>query len=241
MSDSEPRLGRPRQPRIREVGEIVQAIQRARGHEGDIEWGGVTFLIGAGCSKSAGVPLSEEIARECTVELAHNYSNRERDFDKSDDALIWLKEHEYFDSGIEWTSVYGELFERHLTDPSEQRKIVRRATEAATGINWAHLCLGELVRARCVHTVLTTNFDQLVLDGIVRTGIIPVVADGIEALNRIDGRPTHPQVVHLHGSRHTYHPRNSRAAVDETSRSQSVVRTLSDLLRSSTALGACTA
>jgi len=226
----------PPQPRIREVGDVIRALQRARGRNEDTEWGGVTFLIGAGCSKTAGVPLGEEIARECVLDLAYNYSSRRERFDSSDDALAWLQRNGDLEPGLEWSSVYGEIFQNHLADPSEQRPVIQRVTAQAAGINWAHLCLGELVRARCVHTVLTTNFDQLVLEGIVRTGIIPVVADGIEALNRIDGQPTHPQVVHLHGSRHTYHPRNSRIDVAETNRSQSVVRTLSDLLRSSTAL-----
>ena len=68
------------------------------------------------------------------------------------------------------------------------------AVESSRGrINWAHLCLGEMVARGYVHTVLTTNFDQLALDGIIRAGIIPVVADGIEALARVSGRPGHPK------------------------------------------------
>ena len=71
-----------------------------------------------------------------------------------------------------------------------------------------HLCLGELVKRRSPSTVLTTNFDQLVLSGMARAGVLPVVCDGIESLNRIAGAPRHPQLVELHGSRHTYLLRN---------------------------------
>lgn len=98
-------------------------------------------------------------------------------------------------------------------------------------MNWAHLCLGELVRLGYIHTVLTTNFDQLVLEGILRTSVRPVIADGIESLNRISGRPNTPQVVHLHGSMQTYSPRNSRTAVVETRSNLAFQGTLYGLLR----------
>jgi polyphosphate kinase len=78
---------------------------------------------------------------------------------------------------------------------------------------------------------LTTNFDQLVLQGILRTDLLPVVADGIESLNRISSRPALPQVVHLHGSMHTYDPRNSRTAVVETKDDLGLQSAMFELLR----------
>jgi hypothetical protein len=81
-------------------------------------------------------------------------------------------------------------------------------SETKEAINWAHLCLGELVAQKYISTVLTTNFDQLVLSGMVRAGVLPVMCDGIESLKRISGMPRHPQLVELHGSRHAYVLRN---------------------------------
>jgi len=75
-----------------------------------------------------------------------------------------------------------------------------------------------LVKRRYVHTVLTTNFDQLVLQGIIKTGLLPVIADGLESLTRVTSQPKIPQVVHLHGSMHTYNMLNSERAVQETER-----------------------
>jgi hypothetical protein len=103
--------------------------------------------------------------------------------------------------------------------------------QAKDGLNWAHVCLGELVDQRYVHTVLTTNFDQLVVQGIIRTGLLPVTADGLEALNRITGKPRHPQVVHLHGSMHTYNLRNSRTSMSETSQNSGAVSMIHSLLQ----------
>src|SRR4030081_1922879 len=89
----------------------------------------------------------------------------------------------------------------------------------------------ELVNKRYVYTVLTTNFDQLVLQGIIRTGIMPVTADGLEALNRITGKPKRPQVIHLHGSMHTYNLRNSRVALSETSSDRGALSMIHSLLQ----------
>ena len=219
-----------------DASDIVRALQRAKGRKGDAWWGGVIFLIGAGCSKSAGIPLGEEIAREAALDLARRYSNGDFSSDSSDEALRWLCQHHHLAPGTKWAQAYGQIFEAHYTDPAQQRSIILSATTRGRGINWAHICLGELIRERYVHTVMTTNFDQLVLSGITRSGLLPVVADGIESLSRVDGRPAIPQVIHLHGSQHTYSPRNSTTAVMETARSSAVVRALAELLRNSPAL-----
>jgi CheY-like chemotaxis protein len=110
-------------------------------------------------------------------------------------------------------SAYGELFAR--LDATQQRDFVRRVIVQTNRrqINWTHLALGELVRERIVHTLLTTNFDDLLLDGLVRCDQLPAIIDGVESLNRMDPRPPVPQLVYLHGSQHTYSPRNSTQAV----------------------------
>ena len=107
----------------------------------------------------------------------------------------------------------------------------RQLHKVTTKLIGPSICLGELVRLHYVHTVLTTNFDTLVLKGIILTGILPVVADGIEALSRIASRPRVPQVVHLHGSMHTYSPRNSREAVKQTDRELPMQGTMYGVLK----------
>jgi tetratricopeptide (TPR) repeat protein len=197
---------------IKQIGDLVQALQRAKG---DVAYpcGKAVFLVGAGCSKSAGVPLGSEIVSKCLLELAKSYSNGEVEKASPDEALAWLKTNRQFPEH----GLYGYLFEHHYQDPTDQQRIILEAINSCSGkINWAHLCLGELVNKRYVHTVLTTNFDQLVLEGIIRTGILPVVADGVESLTRVSGKPSTPQVVHLHGSMHTYRPLNSATAIRDT-------------------------
>jgi hypothetical protein len=204
------------EPRIVDsVEELAKALRNGRGRDGNL--GDAIILIGAGCSISAGVPGAADIAKRMAREIAE----REECCTGDADDLICYRalvegghlriclfgdpaaepNHE----NIDWYSVYDQMFERHYQTPNAVRKLFYRVISDAKGaINWAHLCIGELVQRKYVSTVLTTNFDGLALSGLVRAGVLPVVCDGIESLNRIVAFPRDPQLVELHGSRHTY-------------------------------------
>jgi hypothetical protein len=203
--------------------------------------GRAIFLVGAGCSMSAGIEAAPGVARHCAKKLAKTYSRGSFAEDDPNRALGWLIDNGRVDltgdlaikkDGSHWGRLYSYFFEMHLKSPNQQRDVINEIIDqAADGLNWAHACLGELVNKRFVHTVLTTNFDQLVLQGIIRTGIMPVTADGLEALNRITGKPKRPQVIHLHGSMHTYNLRNSREAMSETSSDRGALSMVHSLLQ----------
>lgn len=188
------------------ISRVTRTLNLSRGRDGDPTWGGGVFLVGAGASITAGVPAGSGVSRLCAIDLAARYgSNNEFGEDEADQAMSWLKEKGHVPNEIDWSSAYSYFFDAHYTDPILQRRIIQTALDKGRDrINWAHLCLGELIANRYVHTVLTTNFDQLVLQGAVYAGIFPAVADGLESLSRIDPKPPHPQIVHLHGSRHAY-------------------------------------
>jgi tetratricopeptide (TPR) repeat protein len=220
---------------IKEVADVVRALQRAGSDEAH-PCGKAVFLIGAGCSRSAGIPVGAEIVDLCAIKLAKAYHGADFGEDEADAAIALLIHKGDLPKESRRESLYGYLFEHHFPDAAEQHEIVQEAIGRCTGINWAHLCLGELVARKYVHTVLTTNFDQLALEGVIRTGQIPVIADGVESLNRLSGNPATPQVVHLHGSMHTYSPRNSAKAVSETGASPAMQAALYSLFRESVPL-----
>ena len=177
---------------------------------------GAVFLIGAGCSVSAGVPLAADIAQDCAKSLYLEYFEGKSKSINADRALKWLKQKNYLSDrkGATWSDYYSEIFEKHFRSDPQQREIIHKNVEKSNGkINWAHICLGELVVQHYVHSVLTTNFDRLILEGIILAGHVPVIVDGLEALKRVSSRPAVPQVVHLHGSLHAYSPLNSREAM----------------------------
>ena len=142
-------------------------MMRGRGVENDS--GKAVFLIGAGCSVSAGIPLGRDLAKLAARKLADFYSHGQQCAPEPEHALNWLKGHDYIREEVTWKNLYGVIFEDHFRSPQEQQEIVQQAINEGRGfINWAHLCLGELIRERYIHTVLTTNFDQLVLESIAR-------------------------------------------------------------------------
>ena len=158
--------------------------------------GRAIFLVGAGVSASAGIPLAAEVAKECVKILAHRYLSSkdnviihltpEAALDKLIEASRIPEHYKSSSLGPNWVGLYTYIFAEHLKSPNHQREVIASIIgEREFSLNWAHSCLGHLVKERYIHTVLTTNFDQLVLQGIIRTGIMPVVADGLESLTRI--------------------------------------------------------
>lgn len=229
------------EPEIRKVSDLANDLTLAKDKVTSDGRGRAIFLIGAGCSVSAGIPPASGVAKHCAVKLAKTYSSDSFGGDDPEQALAWLQKQDKVElvgeyalkaDGSHWGPLYSHFFESHLKSPNQQREVINEIIDAANDrLNWAHACLGELVALRYVHTVLTTNFDQLVLQGIIRTGVLPVTADGLEALNRITGKPRRPQVVHLHGSMHTYNLRNSRAALNETSQDSGALSMIHGLLQ----------
>lgn len=214
--------------RWREVDDLARDLMLAQ--EPDTGRGRAVFLVGAGCSASANIPVASGVAKRCAIRLANVYSRGAlAGIDPEEhalDALTWLSNQGHVPADLafshpggdpRWGTLYTHFFGEHLKAPNQQRSVISDIVAESGGrLNWAHACLGELVRQRYAHSVLTTNFDQLVLTALFRAGIIPVVADGMFALNRIVGRPLVPQVVHLHGSMHTYNLRNSYRSMQET-------------------------
>jgi tetratricopeptide (TPR) repeat protein len=221
-------VAEPREPRIGDIGEIANAIQLAAANEAK-GLGRAVFFIGAGCSRSAGIPLVPEMAQKLVVRLAQARQAPPDARKTADGAYRWLVANKKFgdccigeppkegpdDRSIDWARVYDLLFADHYKTPDHARKIFSDFVDDAGGrINWAHLSIGELAKQKLVSTVITTNFDQLVLAGMVHSGVLPVVCDSIESLTRIRGQPLHPQLVELHGSRHTYRLRNAPDEVE---------------------------
>lgn len=234
-----------RTAQIGSVREIAEAMRRDHSPKLPTSTLGKTvLLIGAGCSKSAGFPLASEIAQTLVIRLAIDYGLTEAsqsDFhlciEKLIDAGKFKKEEVYTQPDItskeiDWQNIYDILFSTHYCTPKEIRQIFSEIFDKNLHqMNWAHLCIGELVRLGYVSTVLTTNFDQLALAGITHSGRLPVVSDGIESMNRITGDSNSPQLIQIHGSRHTYYLRNSAEDVEEVSRDAGTKHAIEELLR----------
>lgn len=242
-------------PLKKEFKALARALRNGKGQDRDPHgnlWGRSVFLIGAGCSMSAGYPSGEEVCLRLAVYAAQKIEGCDDEILslKIDEPLDWAKARKTLDWVLEKLgsepllpgSDYGRIFDELAPEGAVQRDFFLRLFDKRIGptgrgeTNWAHSILAQLVANRYVGTVLTTNFDQLVLESLFRAGIVPVVADGMEALTRIDGKPRLPQVVHLHGSIQTYRIMNTSHATEKTAENAQATRALYAVLRDATAV-----
>jgi tetratricopeptide (TPR) repeat protein len=173
-------------PRITNPSEIAKWVkyhcdQGIAGHKR-----GVSFLIGAGFSASAGIPTAAKIVKEK------------------------LEGHPLLkDTGRAPAEQSQYAFLMSKLPPAERIKIIRDAIKQAEDsntnhlrINWSHLLLATLVDAGYVNLILTTNFDPLIVEALAVTGQ-PVRAFDLTASAGFQTGALEPSsVIYLHGQAH---------------------------------------
>jgi hypothetical protein len=137
--------------------------------------GGAVFLIGAGCSVTAGIKPASEVAKYCATKLAYKLSGGAFTGDDSGAALAWLMQKKKVElkpsmtpkeDGSHWGGLYSYFFEAHFQSANMQRELINEIIDLGCDkLNWAHACLGELVHLGYAHTVLTTTLTNLSCKG----------------------------------------------------------------------------
>jgi len=132
------------------------------------------FIIGAGASYSANVPLSDQMIRLIA--------------DKHPACFARLPEDDRTDYGKVMRTLDRAQRERFLIPLLENAKI-----------NWGQIALAALFKHKHVSTVLTFNFDLILEKASGLLGMqIPVYDFGFAPTERVGGLAT-PSIVHLHG------------------------------------------
>ncbi len=155
-------------PAIRtNVAEVASIIRQARN--------GVAFIIGAGCSLSAGIPL----AKQLLVEANRTYSTQIDQIvppDKRDN--------------------YGACMAA-LTP--EERKALLRPYLSKARINWAHIAIACMMNKGFIARALTLNFDPILARACGLVGLYPATYDfGVAPSNKVEFLSS-PSIIHLHG------------------------------------------
>ena len=170
------------------------------------------FLLGAGASVSSGVPLAKAIVEKAgkwAYAKAHGHHPDDYRIQRSD-WYRWLAGHSWFVEG-DLGSNYPHVVE-HLLQPRMQRAEFFRERVLDTGVppGRGYLGLAELLDRGAVHTVLTTNFDRLVLQAARQVGrphhieTVQVQSDAA----RFSTAGGYPQLIFLHGSVEHYTDQN---------------------------------
>jgi hypothetical protein len=185
MADPGSSSGR-REPRLGSVEELARVMLRHR-RDNAADFSPIIFFVGAGCSVSAGVPTGRSIAEDRTLYLARKYlRTTTSDPTEAYNAMLRAKHFHPPSVGtgapgpvadvvvgdVDWGHVYDQIFDDHIRAAPEIRDYFGSICDQnRVKLNWSHLCLGELVRRKDVSTIITTNFDQLVLRGLVQGGL----------------------------------------------------------------------
>lgn len=187
------------------------------------------FMLGAGASVKSGVPMSGDIVR-----LAMRWLYAQRHGWKPDDPRIapsdvqrLLEEQAWYRHGVAIGDFFPPVIEL-ISQPRELRRdfllhLISQATIPSAGYQRLALAL----KHRVTHTVLTTNFDDL-----LRTahgpGALIAIGKGDE-YQSISTAPRYPQIVYLHGQAEYYMDRNLHEEVEHLD--SALVERLLPLLR----------
>ena len=156
----------------------------------------VTFLLGAGCSKSAGIPLAGEIVKELRDEAKTN---------------PFLRNAGNPPQGI---SEYAYLMER-LGSPLERAKRIKKYVDHSRDdkgrirINWTHLLLSAMVEKGYINRILTTNFDPLIVEALAVMGQPIRTYDLNSSGKYYPGTLDSASIIYLHGQVHSLFLANS--------------------------------
>ena len=131
------------------------------------------LLVGAGCSVSAGIPAAGGVVAEVQRDHPRAYTQAEE---------------------RSYPQVMAQL------SPAERRDLLARFIDDAS-VNWAHVCVAQLMKEGYVDRILTTNFDPLIIRACAMLGLFPAVYD-FAASQRFSTADIPDQAaVFLHGQR----------------------------------------
>jgi len=147
------------------IDNVVSSLRRSR------EDRGAVVLLGAGCSKSAGIPLAGELMQEIAREFGP------------------------IPAGL---TGYAEYM--NFVAPGERRKLLSKYIDEAR-INWAHIALAQLIASNYIKCILTTNFDPLIVRACAMLGSFPAVYDVPSTKYFDPAEVVDPSIFYLHGQR----------------------------------------
>lgn len=107
------------------------------------------LLIGAGCSVSSGIPLADGFVKRIEQDFRASYRKAEK------------KDYPHCMAKLR---------------PGNRRDLVEKYIDKAK-INWAHMCIAQLVKKGYVDRILTTNFDPLAVKACAMLNVYPAVYD----------------------------------------------------------------
>lgn len=155
------------------------------------------FFLGAGCSRSSGIPTAGELVRDRWLPRLH----RLRASPDEHEVTAWAKSVFPGYDPSNAAALYGDAIQELFQFPADrQAEIERLCGEQFPGFGYAVLAALMAREGGCFNVVLTTNFDDLIADALyLFTSARPLVIQHESLAAFIRPTRTRPLVVKVHG------------------------------------------
>lgn len=163
--------------------------------------GKISFFIGAGCSRSAGIPIANEIIKDLTEKLylkeSNNEFRRKEDQCHVDEERLrkWLDSQKWYDPQNPYSSILDRSFSGNKERCIFFEQMINERKPTAT-----HIGLASIIKNGLSNIVLTPNFDRLIEHAIIH------VCQRVPAVWLYDSDPRYinlelprPKILKLHG------------------------------------------
>ena len=147
-------------------------------------------FLGAGASRSSGVPLASEMVAEWRQRAYREQGQTSQPFDD------WLKLQAWHeDQGSE----YSNLFEFLYPNARARQKYVETKIETAFP-SWGYVYLANIIQSGHFNLIFTTNFDDLVAEALTRfLRYNPVICAADSEVETINTSTARAKIIKLHG------------------------------------------
>lgn len=160
------------------LADIAELVRQAKNNDTPY-----TILTGAGCSKSAGIPLAgglvEEMNSQFDVQLSNLTEKDRSNYNKCMSALTHQERR--------------QLLQKHIKNAN---------------INWAHIGLATLMDNGYTQRVLTFNFDNILMRACGLIGLYPSIYDFTNADVNLQNLIIDPSIIYLHGQSYGFRQLN---------------------------------
>ena len=180
-----------RESRELDLQEFVDEIYEDFDNNKDTKY---IFFLGAGCSKSSGIPLAKELAKEWYEKL----ENQKTKFDNFNKKYS-ISNPKDSDFANHYFNIFETLFPSQL---SQQKEIQRITNDDIVKPSLGYYMLSALMQKPQFNTIVTTNFDNLIQDALVFSGLKRALVITHQDLAKFIDRDNTPLITKIHGDAH---------------------------------------
>ena len=173
------------------------------------------FILGAGASKSSGIPLAEELVDRWLKQIKIR-NPRYKDLDYNNFIIQWGNDLKQpieinFNNRAEfYSNIYYELYKDNKS--LGQAEITNLTEKGHPSIGY--LFLAEILKNTHHNTVITTNFDNLIIKALGYSSIYPLVCHLPEMPKYINNYHNGPKINKIHGDVFFQQQHNLNSSLD---------------------------